>query len=132
MISLDTNVLVRVVVCDDPQQASIAVALLREPDLFVSRTVLLETSWVLAHTYGLDRATVHRALSAIVGYRNIAVENRTGVLLALAWFAQGLDFADALHLSAAKKASEFATFDRKMATRARLMVGAGPVRLLMA
>jgi predicted nucleic-acid-binding protein len=46
-IALDTNVLVRALVMDHPDQVVIAPRLLRLDAVFISRTVLLETEWVL-------------------------------------------------------------------------------------
>ena len=47
MIAFDTNLFVRIATNDDQQQADIAEKLLMENEVFVSRTVLLETEWVL-------------------------------------------------------------------------------------
>lgn len=130
MIALDTNVLVRVVTQDDPEQLRIALEVMQQPELFVTKTVMLETAWVLRFTYGLERESVHAALAAIVGYSNITVEDRTAVLHALAWLGRRLDFADALHLASGRKATAFATFDRRLAKAARAVADAPPVRFL--
>jgi predicted nucleic acid-binding protein len=45
-----------------------------------------------------------------------------GVAKALDWSSQGLDFADALHLVSAGSAEQFATFDRKLAKRAKQLI----------
>ena len=47
MIAFDTNLLVRLAVNDNIEQATIAEVLLNEHEVFVSRPVLLETEWVL-------------------------------------------------------------------------------------
>lgn len=130
MIALDTNVIVRVVTQDDAEQARAAVEVMREPDLFVSKTVLLETAWVLSYTYGLGREAVGSALEGVVGYPNATIEDRGAVLLALAWYARGMDVADAMHLASARHTTELATFDRKLASSARRLPGTPPVRLI--
>ncbi len=61
MISLDTNVVVRVLVDDDHAQATRAMKRLRSDNAWVSRTVLLETEWVLRHAYRLDAAKIRKA-----------------------------------------------------------------------
>lgn len=47
MIAFDTNLLVRILVMDHPEQVAIARRLMARETIFVSRTVLLETEWVL-------------------------------------------------------------------------------------
>ncbi|NJL28254.1 MAG: type II toxin-antitoxin system VapC family toxin [Thermoanaerobaculia bacterium] len=123
MIALDTNVLVRIVTRDDPEQTQAALALLRGKELWLAKTVLLELEWVLRFSYELDREAVLGALRGIVGLRRLHVEDRQSVVLALEWYAGGMDFADALHLAASAATDGFATFDRKLAaTAARLDV----------
>ncbi len=51
MISVDTNLLVRILTNDDPIQARRAVRILRSDDIYIPKTVLLETEWVLRHAY---------------------------------------------------------------------------------
>jgi predicted nucleic-acid-binding protein len=118
MIALDTNVIVRVVTRDDPQQVPAALAVMRSGDLWVSKTVLLETEWVLRYSYGLSRTAIAETFRKLLGYRRLQVEDRGAVLRALAWFRSGLDLADALHLASSHDASRFATFDRTLAQAA--------------
>jgi predicted nucleic-acid-binding protein len=125
MISLDTNVVVRVLVNDDHAQASRAMKRLRSDNAWVSRTVLLETEWVLRHAYRLDAAKIRKAFETLLGVASIDVEDRTEVLRALEWHAQGMDFADALHLAASGAARIFVTFDREL-TKAAKRAGARP------
>ena len=47
MIALDTNVLARFYLNDEPAQAQIAARLLMEEDVFIPKTVLLELEWVM-------------------------------------------------------------------------------------
>jgi predicted nucleic-acid-binding protein len=115
MISLDTNVLVRVVTADDPQQLQLALTVMQSEPLWVCKTVLLETEWVLRFTYKLSRQAVLTACRGILGYRALQVEQRGAVLQALSWYEKGMDFADALHLTSSAEAERFATFDRELA-----------------
>lgn len=119
MISIDTNILVRVVTQDDTAQAEIALKVLEAPSLYVSKTVLLELEWVLRYSYQLDRTTIAETLLRLLGLQNLEVEDRTAVLRAYAWYADGLDFADALHLASSGGATKFVTFDRRLASGAR-------------
>ena len=51
MIAFDTNLLVRIAVNDDQQQAALAEQLIENDEVFISRTVLLEAEWVLRSVY---------------------------------------------------------------------------------
>ncbi len=119
MIALDTNILVRIATNDDKMQAQRALRAMRSDRAFVSRTVILETGWVLRHAYGLDDAAIGRALSTLAAIPSVEVESRADVLRALDWYAQGMDIADALHLASSRAASAFVSFDHALAKRAR-------------
>lgn len=115
MIALDTNVLVRVVTGDDPKQLASALEVMQADRLWVCKTVLLETEWVLRYSYNLDRKTITATFEKLLGYPRLHVEDRASVLRACSHYADGMDFADALHLASSSDAEELATFDRKMA-----------------
>lgn len=119
MIALDTNILVRVVTADHPEQLALALEVLRSGELWVSKTVLLETEWVLRYSYELSPAVILEALRRLLGYRSLQVEDRGAVLQAFSLVETGMDFADALHLASSTDAESFATFDRTLAKLAR-------------
>ena len=134
MRALDTNVLARFFVADvDDAQASkqrpAAVAALSERS-FVSVSVLLELEWVMRGFYELPTRDISRVLRALASIEHITLEDRDAVLRAVDAFDKGLDFADALHIARSARASGFATFDRRLAKRARGMTLALPVELL--
>lgn len=118
MIAVDTNVIVRIVTHDDPEQAQRAVALFERERIFIAKTVLLEVEWVLRFSYQLPREVIAPTLRKVLGLHNVEVENPDDVFIALNGYEQGLDFADALHLASSGSAEGFATFDQKMAKRA--------------
>jgi predicted nucleic-acid-binding protein len=119
VIAVDTNVLVRVLTNDDPAQARRAMALLRSGPVWIAKSVLLETEWVLRFTYGLTVPAIGGAFTRVLGTRGIDVKDRPAVERALGWHAAGMDFADALHLASSGSATDFASFDRRMAKAAR-------------
>lgn len=119
MIALDTNVVVRLLVADDPGQTRRARRLLESRTALVVPTVLLETEWVLRGAYDIGRPAIAASLHKLLGLPNVAVGNPEAVAQALAWFEAGLDFADALHLALAGEAEGFVTFDTRLAKRAR-------------
>ena len=118
IVALDTNLLVRILVNDEPDQARRAAKLVESNPVWVSKTVLLETEWVLRALYRIDRTTLHEALSRFLSLPTIRVEDATAVLKALAAYAGGMDFADALHLTSSGPATRFATFDRALLKKA--------------
>ena len=117
MIAVDTNVLVRLLTWDDPEQAAQAKVLIGGHDVFVSKTVLLETEWVLRSLYGLQASQIAGALRSVIGLPRLHCEDPDAVVMALGCFEQGLDFADALHLSSACEKARFATFDQRFRKR---------------
>jgi predicted nucleic-acid-binding protein len=115
MLAVDTNVIVRLVTKDEPNQVKRAVALFEREQIFIVKTVLLEVEWVLRYCYEIPADGIASALRKVVGLGNVTVEDPDDVAIALDWFEQGMDFADALHLASSGRAGRFATFDRKMA-----------------
>ncbi len=114
MLAVDTNVIVRIVTNDDPEQSPRAIALFERERIFLAKTVLLETEWVLRFSYQLTRKAIVCALRKVIGLQQAEVEHIGVVVMALDWYEQGMDFADALHLASSAKAAEFATFDEKL------------------
>ena len=119
MIALDTNVVVRLLVDDDPAQTRRARKLLETRTTLVLPTVLLETEWVLRGAYEIGRLAIAASVRKLLGLPNITLGNAHAIAQALAWFEAGMDFADALHLALAGEAEGFVTFDARLAKRAR-------------
>ena len=95
-----------------------------------SKTVLLETEWVLRYTYKLSGETVLETFVRLLGYRNLSIEAPEQVHSALELYRGGMDFADALHLAASAGADRFVTFDRDLALSARKMETLPAIELL--
>jgi predicted nucleic-acid-binding protein len=119
MTAVDTNILVRLLTGDDPRQEAAARSLLASGPIWVAKTVLLETAWVLDSLYGFDPSTIHRALTGLLGLENVTVEDEPAVAAALALNVQGVQFADAMHLSSRPTGATFVTFDRSLVRRAK-------------
>jgi predicted nucleic-acid-binding protein len=93
-VTVDTNVLVRAVVQDDPVQARRAAAVLRDASLVaVALPALCELVWVLRKVYGFDVEDVAQALRALMATANVAM-NRPAAAAGLAILEAGGDFAD--------------------------------------
>ena len=120
MKGLDTNVLVRFLVKDDPKQAASAVAFMREActadvPCLVNRIVLCELEWVLESAYGYPRSTVAEVLGKILRTGELLVEDADEAWAALrACREQGADFSDCLlgRTNLSRGCEATATFDR--------------------
>ena len=120
MIAIDTNVLVRYVVGDDPIQSAQAARLLEDtltPEIpgFVSLVVVVELSWVLGRAYRASPETVRDVLRRLLESRQIVVQAADVVERALA--PTESDLADLLihYLGAAAGCERTVTFDRRFA-----------------
>ncbi|WAC22406.1 type II toxin-antitoxin system VapC family toxin [Blastomonas sp. SL216] len=113
--AVDTNILARWLLGDDPLQSAQAVQLLSEP-AYVSLTVLTELGWVLEKALRLPRSVVGRMLEKVVSLEQLQVDKQPSVLWAIDRYHQGADWADMMHIVAASGAAPvFATFDRRIA-----------------
>lgn len=118
MIAIDTNILVRLFANDDPSQSAQAAQLFAAEDVFVPKTVMLETEWVLRFSYNLPRTTIAAALGKLMSASSVTVEGVEAVHAAVDAYAAGMDFADALHLCSSGSAEKFLTFDKKLSRAA--------------
>lgn len=118
MLAVDTNLIVRLLTNDDTAQTRRAAELFAREQIYLSKTVLLESEWVLRFSYELPPNVILQALRKLVGLPNVVLEQQREVAEALDGFEQGLDFADGLHLAGSRRAGRFATFDRKLIKRA--------------
>ena len=136
MIAVDTNILARFYVDDpnDPEaarQRPIARAIMtNSPSLFVPLTVVLELEWVLRAFYRFEPAQIVRVLEHLLGLGHVNTEESERVAAALPLTADGMDVADALHLTGSQHCEALYTFDdRRFARRARRLGCAPPVQV---
>jgi predicted nucleic-acid-binding protein len=123
MLAIDTNVLVRYLARDDPEQWPRAHALIVGQDVYVATTVILEAEWVLRSGLGFSAGEIVEAFRAFGGISTITLEDPARLADALDWTEAGMDFADALHLAAAKGCKGFVSFDRRLARTAAALNG---------
>ena len=122
MTALDTNVLMRYLVGDVPEQAEAARVLIDSliPDEpgYICREVVLEVAWVLERSYGFTRSQVAEALMDLTASDTLVVENSDDVAAAAYRFRQsGVGFSDLMILRAAERANStpLQTFDQRFA-----------------
>lgn len=92
-ITVDTNVLVRAVVQDDPRQADIASKTLKAEILAVATSCLCEFVWVLRRVYGFKAPSIAATIRELLAAGNVET-NRPVVDAGLAMLDAGGDFAD--------------------------------------
>ena len=133
MIGLDTNILVRYLVQDDPGQAETATHLIEsrctpEDPAFISSLVLAELAWVLRGPYGYQRSQIAGALRQILRTVEFAFEEPAVAWAALAEFESGsAGFADYWigHHNHARGCARTYTFDVKAARGAHFELAGG-------
>ena len=125
MIGLDTNVLVRYIMQDDPGQSSRATAIVESLEgvgsAYITLVSMVELVWVLTASFELSRAQVSQALDGILRTKQFKIENADQVIRALRVFKLGKsDFADCLIERSANSAGcdKTVTFDVKAAKHA--------------
>jgi predicted nucleic-acid-binding protein len=116
-IAVDTNVLLRVFVDDDPAQSRLATETLDEAELVaIGLQTLCELVWVLDRSYGTSRGDIAEAVHRLLETDKI-VTNRPAVEAGLAVLEAGGDFADGIIAFEGSRlgGDTFVTFDKKAA-----------------
>jgi len=129
VIAVDTNVVVRLLTGDDARQTERASALFRTDEVWLSKSVILETEWVLRSLYHFRGRQLSAAMLALTSLATVRVEDPAAVSKALEWTTLGMDFADALHVASMGESARFVSFDEKLVKRAKGL-GMGDVALL--
>jgi predicted nucleic-acid-binding protein len=127
VLAVDTNIVVRYLTGDQPEQSAKAREIIDNQNVYLTITVILETEWVLRTVYRFSPSEVGNSLTALAGLPHMQIETPEVVARALEWLRAGMDFADALHLSGANNCDSFLTFDHHF-IRAAGTIGLGMVR----
>lgn len=118
MRAADTNLLVRLIVRDDLEQARAAEEFISR-GAWVSHLVLAETLWVLDAVYERSSAQIATAVEMLLNHRHLTLQDVDVVAAALELFRQrpSLGFSDFLVLEIARKAGHLplGTFDKTLA-----------------
>jgi predicted nucleic-acid-binding protein len=122
MIGIDTNVLVRIAVQDNPRETKAAQAFLSgrsaEDPAFITTVVLAELAWVLDRSYGFSHEALHDVFEWVMESSNIVVEQAELVESAVAHAREvRAGIADAIIAAIATDAgaTRIMTFDRDAA-----------------
>ena len=125
MISLDTSVLVRYVTKDHARLSPLALEIITNNACFVSKAALLEMVFTLESVYRKSRNEIVTALRTIFGLTTVSVESQGAAARAVSWYANGMDFGDAMILASSAGAENVASFDRDF-QRLASRIGATP------
>jgi predicted nucleic-acid-binding protein len=119
MIGLDTNILVRYFIQDDPEQTRLAVNLIDSlsptESGWTGVAVFMELDWVLNNVLKVKKDRVVEIFDTLLVSQELVVENAETVREALQLYrSRNTDFSDCLIASAAEAAgcSRTVTFDR--------------------
>lgn len=122
MKGLDTNVVLRLLLEDDPAQTNRARAVVRRESAarkcWVNRVVLCEVVWVLESAYRYSREQIGDAVQALLLSDDLALEQRDVVRSALyAFRTSRADFSDCLigMSNGLQGCERTLTFDRRAA-----------------
>jgi predicted nucleic-acid-binding protein len=123
MIGIDSNILVRLIVADEPKQVAIARDFIRDhctPDDpgYISIVVLAEVVWILGRGYQYSRVEIADTIERVMETAQLQVESSTDVALALADYRRGpAGFTDCLigYVNRTAECTHTVTFDRKAA-----------------
>lgn len=125
MIGLDTNVIVRYIMQDDPRQSALAARAIEQLSAdapgYVTIVTIAELGWVLDSCYELSCAQVSDAIEALLRARELVVDRADSVLKAVRRFRQGkAELADCLIAQIASDGgcAHTLTFDRDAARHA--------------
>jgi predicted nucleic-acid-binding protein len=116
MRAVDTNVLVRIVVCDEPKQLAAATRFV-QGGAWIPLIVLVETVWVLSSFYELSRREIAETIDVLLNHQSLSVQDSEVVTAALGAFRNtgGVEFSDCLTLEVARRNGNLpvGTFDRR-------------------
>ena len=83
MVTIDTNIVVRLLTQDDRWQYRQSLAIFQSQDIFIGNTVILETEWVLRFAYKFNPTEICLALRQLFGLANVHLANDNLIAQAL-------------------------------------------------
>jgi predicted nucleic-acid-binding protein len=121
MLGIDTNVLIRYIVQDDPEQSKHATQFIEtvckeENMIFISGIVLCELVWVLESAYEYQKKNILEVLEKILRTREFCIHQPEILWNAFHDYKKiAVDFSDSYiaHLNHANQCEHTITFDKK-------------------
>jgi predicted nucleic-acid-binding protein len=128
MIGIDTNIVLRYLLKDDPALSPRALEIIATNDCFVTRAALTEVVYTLESYYRSTRADIGRALDGLLSLQRVSIEDRAVTERAVSWYKAGMDFGGAMIAASSHGAVRIETFDRNFARLARKLATTPPVK----
>jgi predicted nucleic-acid-binding protein len=129
MICLDTNVIIRYVVQDDPDQAAIATTLIEQLTAddpgFITVISIVEIVWVMSASYALTRDQISFFLEKLLSTQALRIDRAEDIWRALRIYqASKADFADCLieRIASSAGCSQTVTFDVRASKAAGMVL----------
>lgn len=117
MRAVDTNLVVRLLTRDDPEQVLAADGFVKK-GAWVSHLALAETIWVLSTVYDRDATDIATTIEMLLDHKELVLQDSDVVAAALEHFRKrpAIGFTDCLLLEIARKAGHLplGTFDRDL------------------
>jgi predicted nucleic acid-binding protein len=132
MISIDTNILLRYTLNDNPKLSQRAREIIESNTCHVPMLALAEFGFVLGSFYEAKPAEIVRSTRALMQLKTLRFELESRVLQALAGVEAGIDWFDALLWAATPVQNELATLDKKFANKAIKLGWQPPVTSMLA
>jgi predicted nucleic-acid-binding protein len=122
MPALDTNVILRYIVEDDPKQARMAQRYIEQHaeagnSLFLATSVILETEWVLRSVYQFTKDEIIKVFVGLLEAREMTFQDEASLERAVHRYREfNIDFADCLHLASVESFDQLplASLERKV------------------
>ena len=127
MIGIDTNIVLRYLLKDDPALSPRALEIIATNDCFVTRAALTEVVYTLESYYRSPRADIGLALDALLSLQRVSIEDRAVTERAVSWYKGGMDFGDAMIAASSHGSARIETFDRDFARLAHKLRTTPPV-----
>lgn len=113
MVTLDTNILARFLLQDDPNQSPLTGYLLSNYPCYIPITMVLELAWVLK-SKNFSKQDIITQILEVLRLPNAFPQYQSHAEQALLWANDGMDIADAIHLMIAMQENQLpvTTFDK--------------------
>lgn len=115
--TVDTCVLARWLMRDDPVQTPIADRIMDGP-IEITHTVLLELGWLMMSVGRMSREQFADTAFALLAIEQAVIDNRDRLRWAVERFRVGADWADMIHIAAVDAGTMFASFEKSLVSRA--------------
>lgn len=120
MASVDTNVVLRWILDDLPEQTARVEALFESTDrLVVDDATMIETVYVLERVVGLDREVIAEAIGSIIAEARLELDREHWSTVVALYTAHSKLSVTDIHLAvrAQKRGQPLLTFDKKLASQ---------------